>query len=274
MTRPTDTVPRTGTDAGDDVDGPAAVEDTTRHELDAVGALAEPTRRALYEYVVAERRWVSRDEAAQALGLRRGITVHHLDRLADDGLLETDHQRRSGRTGPGAGRPAKVYRRAQVEVDVSLPPRRYDLAGRLLTVAADRSRVEGTPIALAIDEAARAEGDRIAEAGLRRLPQDADGDARREVLFDVLRERGFEPDTGDDGVTVLHNCPFHLLSEDHPELICGMNLGLLGAVVDGLGATDLDPRLEPQPGECCVRFHPTNRASGAAIDGTGDPAPS
>jgi predicted ArsR family transcriptional regulator len=252
----------------------ARADRSARHELDAVGALAEPTRRALYEYVVAERRWVCRDEAAQALGLRRGITVHHLDRLADDGLLEIDHQRRTGRTGPGAGRPAKVYRRAQVEVDVSLPPRRYDLAGRLLTEAADRSRVEGTPIALAIDEAARAEGDRIAEAGRRRLDHDADDAARRDVLFDVLRERGFEPDTRDDGVTVLHNCPFHQLSEEHPELICGMNLGLLGAVVDGLGATDLDPRLEPQPGECCVRFHPTNRVDDATIDGTGDPAPS
>ena len=125
---------------------------------------------------------------------------------------------------------------------------------------------------MAIDAAARAEGERIAEAGRRRLDPEADGAERRDVLFDVLRERGFEPDTGDDGVTVLHNCPFHQLSQDHPELICGMNLGLLGAVVDGLGEVDLDPRLEPQPGECCVRFHPSAKAHPSKIDGTGDPA--
>lgn len=260
--------------AATDTDRIAEADDPSRRGLDAVGALAEPTRRALYEYVVSQRRWVSRDEAAEALGLRRGITVHHLDRLAGDGLLETDNQRRTGRSGPGAGRPAKVYRRAAGEVDVSLPPRRYDLAGRLLTEAADRSRCDGTPIAVAIDDAARAEGRRIAEAGRMRFDADTDVDVatRRDVLFDVLRERGFEPETGDDGVTVLRNCPFHRLSQDHPELICGMNLGLLGAVVDGLGAVGLDARLEPRPGECCVRFHPSAEANGSKIEGTGDPA--
>lgn len=258
-----------------DIDAETIGGETARHELDAVGALAEPTRRALYEFVVAQRSWVSRDEAAEALGLRRGITVHHLDRLADDGLLDTDHQRRTGRTGPGAGRPAKVYRRAAIEVDVSLPPRRYDLAGRLLTEAADRSRIDGTPITRAIDDAARAEGCRIAETGRLRLDPGADGASRREVLFQVLRERGFEPDTGDDGVTVLHNCPFHQLSRDHPELICGMNFELLGAVVDGLGPIGLHPRLEPRPGECCVCFHPgseANETNAVKIEGTGDPA--
>lgn len=246
----------------DTQDPPNPPESVDPLSLDAVGALAEPTRRALYEYVVGRRTWVSRDEAAEALGLRRGITVHHLDRLEAEGLLETDRRRLTGRSGPGAGRPAKVYRRSPTDVDVSLPPRRYDLAGQLLAEAADRSRAHGTPIEEEIRDAARAEGLRIAESGRRRLAangRDETTDAvreRRAVLFDELRARGFEPDEDDDGVTILHNCPFHRLSQDHTELICTMNLCLLDAVVEGLGGAGVDPRLEPSPDTCCVRFHP------------------
>src|SRR4051812_10541530 len=114
--------------------------------LDAVavvGALADPKRRALYDAITEDGGWVSREEAADLLGLERGTAAHHLDRLADDGLLEVDFQRRTGRQGPGAGRPAKLYRRARREVEVSLPPRDYERAGRLLADAADRSHRTG-----------------------------------------------------------------------------------------------------------------------------------
>src|SRR6476619_5878053 len=108
----------------------------------AVAALAEPTRRRLYEHVVRQAQAVSRDEAAAATDVPRATAAFHLDRLVDDGLLEVQFERRSGRTGPGAGRPAKLYRRAECTVSVSLPERRYDLAGELLAAAvveADRS---------------------------------------------------------------------------------------------------------------------------------------
>ena len=152
---------------------------------DAVGAVAslgEPTRRALYEYVVGARDWVARDTAADAVGLERGTAAHHLDRLAADGLLDVDYQRRSGRRGPGAGRPAKLYRRARRDIDVSLPPRAYELAGRLLAEAADTSRVEGIDITSALDVAARAEGRRLADemrARLRAIGAPAGTPARR-----------------------------------------------------------------------------------------------
>jgi predicted ArsR family transcriptional regulator len=228
----------------------------TSEDLDAVSALAEPTRRALYEHVVAQHDWVSRDEAAAALDLRKGITAHHLDRLEADGLLVSDHQRRNGRTGPGAGRPSKVYRRAEDGFAVSFPPRRYDLAGRVLSVAADRARLDGVAIDDAVEEAARAEGARLG-AGARQRAGDAPGrDERRRALFAVLRDDGFEPDTGDDGVTVLHNCPFHELSSTHTELICGMNHTMLCAAVECCGDTGLEARLEPSSRACCVRFHP------------------
>src|SRR5215212_6524176 len=94
--------------------------------VSVVGALGDAKRRALYDAVTEHGGWVSRDEAAALLGLERGTAAHHLDRLAEEGLLEVDFQRRSGRQGPGAGRPAKLYRRARREFDVSLPPRDYE----------------------------------------------------------------------------------------------------------------------------------------------------
>src|SRR5215831_8035639 len=129
--------------------------------LIAIGTLSEPTRRALYEHIAAAGDWVSRDEAADAVGIERGTAAHHLDRLAADGLLEVDFRRRSGRQGPGAGRPAKLYRRARKEFDVALPPRDYALAGRMLAEAVERSRTTDVDLDAALDEVATDEGRRL-----------------------------------------------------------------------------------------------------------------
>lgn len=235
----------------------------TSDDLDVVGVLAEPTRRALYDYVVSRHDWVGRDAAAQALGLRRGVTVHHLDRLEAEGLLVSDHRRLNGRSGPGAGRPAKVYRRAPQAFAVSFPPRRYDLAGQVLAAAADRARSEGVPIDDAIESAARDQGRRVGEGARRRAGDRTDPEVRRRALFEELRDDGFEPVTGDDGVTRLANCPFHDLSTTHTDLICGMNHVMLRAAVARCGGTDLDARLEPETGQCCVRFHRVAHRRGA-----------
>ncbi len=238
---------------------PAESDHGDRADLDAIGALAEPSRRALYDYVTGRRAWVSREEAADAVGLQRAIAAHHLDRLAADGLLEVDYQRQGARSGPGAGRPAKVYRRSPGERRVSLPPRRYDLAGRLLAEAADRSRTAGTPIEQAIDRAARDEGRRIGAEARLALGRHTGRAARRARILDQLRLRGFEPEAQDDGGIVLHNCPFHLLAAEHTELICGMNVCMLDAALAELGDTGLDARLEPEADHCCVRLRTATR---------------
>jgi predicted ArsR family transcriptional regulator len=236
----------------------AEAEDGRADPLAAISALGEPTRRALYELVAAVGDWVNRDEAAEAVGIERGTAAHHLDRLAADGLLEIDYQRLSGRQGPGAGRPAKLYRRAPRDFDVSLPPRDYELAGRLLAEAADRARTEGTDIVAALDEVASAEGERVAktiESRLRggRIRQPA---SRRRVVLGALEEHGYEPTSGEDGTVVLRNCPFHNLARQHTDLICGMNLGLVRTAIDAVGDTGLEARLEPEEGACCVKLHP------------------
>lgn len=235
-----------------------AVPDT-RAALDSIGALTEPNRRALYDYVVERRDWVSREQAAEALGLHRGITAHHLDRLADEGLLEVEYRRLNNRRGPGAGRPAKVYRRAQSEVGLSLPPRDYQLAGMLLADAAERARSNGTPIEEALEHAARDAGRALAAAAQQETAAPTrDGarrDARRARVLEVLRQRGFEPETRGDGVTVLHNCPFHHLAQAHTELVCGMNFCMLDSLLTEIDGLDLRAELEPEEGYCCVRLH-------------------
>src|SRR5919202_3194136 len=110
-----------------------------------VSALEDPARRALLEFVGAADGAVSRDDAAQALGLTRRATAFHLDRLAEAGLLEVEYRRLTGRSGPGAGRPSKLYRRPAGEVAVSVPERHYDLAGDLLAAAVEESTRTGEP---------------------------------------------------------------------------------------------------------------------------------
>src|SRR5215210_5224917 len=112
-------------------------------QVAAVAALAEPTRRRLYEHVVRSPHALSRDDVAGATGVPRPTAAFHLDRLVADGLLDVHYERRTGRTGPGAGRPAKLYRRSDASVTVSLPERRYDLAGELLASAVADSEQSG-----------------------------------------------------------------------------------------------------------------------------------
>jgi predicted ArsR family transcriptional regulator len=225
--------------------------DRASDRVGAIASLGEPTRRALYDYVAGTGGWVSRDQAADAVGVGRGTAAHHLDRLAADGLLDVDYRRVSGRRGPGAGRPAKLYRRSRRDLDVSLPPRDYELAGRLLADAVDRARVGGLDIQAGLDEVAGAEGRRVGEEVRSRS-----GGTELDVLLDVLGERGYEPRPGDGGTVVLTNCPFHRLAREHTELVCGLNLRLLAAAVDGLDGTGLAACLEPEEGVCCVRLRP------------------
>ncbi|MBN9326463.1 MAG: helix-turn-helix domain-containing protein, partial [Cellulomonas sp.] len=138
--------------------------DELADDLSAIGALAEPARRALYRYVVSEPHAVSREQAATALGMPLHSAKFHLDRLVEEGLLEVQFRRLSGRSGPGAGRPSKLYRRSDREVSVSLPERHYDLAGDVLATAIDRALGDGTPIDQAVRETAAAQGRRLAAA--------------------------------------------------------------------------------------------------------------
>jgi predicted ArsR family transcriptional regulator len=219
-------------------------------QVTSIGALAEPNRLALYRYVAGATAPVSREQAAAAMDLPMHSVKFHLDRLVAEGLLEVEYRRLTGRTGPGAGRPSKLYRRAGRHLSVSLPERRYDLAGEVLAAAVDRSAREGTQIAEAVQQVAHATGSRI--AGEKIPPRRAGRAAMTARLVDVLADQGYEPRLVDDDVC-LTNCPFDRLAAEHTDLVCGMNLALVDGVLDGLQIEGMSARLEPQPGFCCVK---------------------
>jgi predicted ArsR family transcriptional regulator len=208
--------------------------------LDRVAALGEPVRRALYRFVAAQPEPVTREQAAAAVGVAQHTAKFHLDRLVDGRLLEAGYRRPPGRGGPGAGRPAKVYRRSRTDLDVSLPERRYDLAGRLLVKAVERAERTGSPAPEALGEVAT-------QAGRSAGTQAASG------LFDALAADGYEPRRDGDGIT-LANCPFHALAREATELVCGMNRAYLSGMLQGIGETGLAARVDPAPGRCCVRL--------------------
>ena len=189
--------------------------------------------RRVYGLLV-ERGEIGRDETAARLDIARSVAAFHLDKLVDAGVADARFERRSGRTGPGAGRTAKLYRRSERSIEVSIPERHYDVAGGLLAEAVERAATDGLadrprPCVDAATEAGRSIGEAArAEAGLR--PSRA---RRRAALMRVLERNGYEPHARGDEI-VLVNCPFHALADKHRTLICGMNLDLLAGVVDGI----------------------------------------
>jgi predicted ArsR family transcriptional regulator len=216
-------------------------------QVTAIAALAEPVRRTLYEFVSAQPDAVSREAASAGVGVPVHTARFHLDRLVDDGLLETEFRRLSGKTGPGAGRPTKLYRRAVRTFDVSLPERRYDLVGHILAAAIAESSA-GTPLRQALDDIAHREGKSLGAAS------EVAGDDT-DQLAGTLASQGYEPRIVDSNIT-LANCPFDALAREHTELICGLNLHYVKGVLDGLGQRASRACLLPTPGRCCVTVTP------------------
>jgi predicted ArsR family transcriptional regulator len=201
-------------------------------DLRPLGSLSDPTRRRLYLFVARAQSPVSRDDAADALGIPRQTAAYHLDRLALEGLVEIEFSRLSGRTGPGAGRPAKLYRKSQRDHEASVPPRRYGLAARILLAAVSKGTVKRRDLV----EAARGFGREIGEEGVDR----------------ALHATGYDP-VIEGGEIRFRNCPFHVLKEQDQRTVCNLNLGLVDGILEGAG----DGRvafLEPSDSYCCVRI--------------------
>jgi len=212
-----------------------------------ISSLADPVRRQLYRFVCSQAEPVSRDQAAEAVGVARHQAKFHLDRLEAEGLLESDYVRLTGRSGPGAGRPAKRYRRGGGELSVTIPPREYDLAGHIMAEAISEHASTATPIAEAIAKAAAAHG---REIGAGRGDLDLAADVLDRCL-DLLVQHGYEPRQVGRKV-LLTNCPFHSLARSHTQLVCQMNHALLDAFAQSLAPDLLEVRLEPGEERCCV----------------------
>lgn len=227
----------------------AEMDSTHPLERDAagIGALADPVRRQLYQFVCAQPVPVSRDQAADALGIPHHQAKFHLDRLTADGLLETDYARLTGRSGPGAGRTSKLYRRARRDIAISLPHREYELAGRLMAQAIAQSAITGEPVVEVLNRVAHDYGYTI---GTTDQPA-ADASAALNRTLRVLSRHGYEPRPTQTEIE-LANCPFHALAQEQTELACYMNHALITGVAEAQAPHSPDVRLCPGPDRCCV----------------------
>lgn len=211
---------------------------TPREFVAGIGLLVDPVRRRLYDFVAEQVDPVAREEAAMGAKTSRTLAAYHLDKLAEAGLLEISYSRHNGRTGPGSGRPAKRYTRAQRETSASFPPRNYSLLAQILADAADTS--DETRAALA--NAAAQQGETLgAQAG--DLPA-------------ALTAAGYEPSSTDDGDIILRNCPFHQVMQQHTQLVCNLNHAFIEGALVGAGSDPARAELSPCDGRCCVVIHP------------------
>jgi predicted ArsR family transcriptional regulator len=226
--------------------------DTCDDGVEAVALLGDQTRRRVYEIVARSEELVGRDDAAAAAGISRELAAFHLDRLVAGGLLEAEYRRRNGRTGPGAGRPAKLYRRVDRDISVSLPDRRYDVAAEVFARALDGLGGASTD---AVADIARARGTEMGAEARQHAGVDARHERLKATLVDVLGRAGFTPEVEQRTGTIrLRNCPYHDLASRHRDLTCGMNLAWAQGVVGGLADPTLEAELAPSPGHCCVVF--------------------
>lgn len=219
----------------------------------AVAALVDPVRRALYDHVRRQGHPVSREEAAEAVSISRNLSAFHLDKLVDAGLLRARYEAPVDQPR-GRGRAPKVYEPTGGALTMSVPPRQYELVGEILAdaVASDPNNARAAAERHAADV-----GRKIGETHRGNLASTAgpDDDDVAEA-YATLTDLGFEPRRATTGELSLANCPFHGLAVRHPELVCGLNQALIGGVLDGLGADRLCARLQPDPGSCCVRVAP------------------
>jgi predicted ArsR family transcriptional regulator len=230
------------TDAADSVEPTA---------LRAVAALSEDQRRRLYRFARTERRPVSREEAAAAVGISRKLAAFHLDKLVQAGLLR--HRFRAV-DGGRVGRRPKVYEPTEASFEVSIPPRRHEVLADIL-VEAVLTESEYGSARTAANSAAYQRGF-AAGTDLRGQGRPGRLGTKRalDVLQNMLADSGFEPDLATPRCLRLRNCPFHPLAQKAPELVCGLNHALIRGLIDGLQAGAVEAVLTPTAGQCCVEI--------------------
>jgi predicted ArsR family transcriptional regulator len=202
-----------------------------------VAALADASRRSLYDYVRRQDHPVAREEAADATGMSRKLAAFHLDKLVEAGLLTARYEAPPDRPR-GRGRAPKVYVTVGDGLVVTVPPRRYELIAEILADAVAESPTQALEAARRLAaQRGRATGEGLRTTGLVR----------------GLVDLGFDPEQHRDAIR-LRNCPFHVLAQRQTELICGLNHEFMRGLVEGIRAGRVEARLAPRVGACCVEL--------------------
>lgn len=222
----------------------------------AIGALDDELRSGMYAFIREARRPVTRDEAAEAVGISRKLAAFHLDKLVDAGVLRAGYQ-----AAPGirkVGRAPKVYQPVDSDLRVSIPPRQLDLLADILldAVLAETGNGERETSRQAAQRLARERGEAVGVAERERArPGRLSAERAITLASAVLARHGFEPDRAAPACLRLRTCPFHPLAAKAPEMVCRINHAFLAGLIHGLDASSLDAVLDPEAGECCVELH-------------------
>jgi predicted ArsR family transcriptional regulator len=217
----------------------------------AIAALEDDVRAALFACVRDASGPVTREAAADAVGISRKLAAFHLDKLVAAGLLTS---RIEAVGAPRVGRAPKVYEPSGTDFGVSVPPREHGVLAEILLAAVLDERADERADD-AVMRVARERGVEVGAAERARIRPGRVGAQRAlKMASGVLQTHGFQP--GRDGSDVrLRNCPFHPLASTAPELVCGLNHAFLGGVLEGLQADGaVEAVLAPQRGECCVKL--------------------
>lgn len=230
-------------------------DDALAAQIASLSTLDDRVRAEIFFHVVSSGDYVTRDQAANALGITRRTAAFHLDKLAEAGLVDVSFKRVTGRSGPGAGRSSKLYRRSSRRLNVSIPSRNYELMARLLASVVKHTKGASAPHQL--ESQAKAFGFSNGAAARKQLNRPPSPKRLREVLVDELTRLGFEPFDDGSGILRLRNCPYHDMAREDADFVCSMNLNLMQGVTEGLDLADVSPTREPIDGICCVAFRTT-----------------
>ena len=234
----------------------AAVDEVS---IERIAVLEDGLRLSVYRHLRGAGRALTREEVAEATGISRRLAAFHLEKLLEEGLLRSHYARPPGRGGPGAGRSAKYYEPSNVELSVSIPDRRYDLAGSLLVdavrTASKGEDAQATALRVS-EERGRATGESVRRE--RRLGRPGP-ERTLSVAEEILGDYGYEPYRPERTTVALRNCPFHSLADQAPELVCSMNRSFIEGLVRGLGNASVEAVLECVPGDCCVTLKAPSR---------------
>jgi predicted ArsR family transcriptional regulator len=220
--------------------------------LGAVTVLGERSRWQMFSFIRAERRPVTREEAAASAGISRKLAAFHLDKLVEAGLLRTRYEIPAGVRK--VGRRPKVYELTNAQISVSIPDRRHDLLADLLLDTVRGQRPDESPQ----DAAVRTARERGVTLGAATREETRPGRLGSErglaACVEMLEDHGFDPVHEASLEVRLRNCPFHPLAAKAPELVCAVNHAFIAGYLEGLNVRNVDAFLVPVPGECCVRL--------------------
>jgi predicted ArsR family transcriptional regulator len=204
--------------------------------LDRLAAAGDLQLRRILLYARGRRDPFAADDVAVVLGVHRNVARSRLDRLVEAGFLVVTPERRGGRRGPGAGRPAKVYRVAPELEGVEFPDRRLaELTSLLVEKVPARGRSK------ALREAGEDFGRTLAAAG--GLKQSRSVGTGLERVCDALGTLGFQVSVvsldGDQAELASPTCPLRPLVVRCPDASAidrGMWAGLVERGVRGVRA--------------------------------------